>query len=111
MFDTSVQELEPSVGVEGLVNQLRLLEADAARYRWLRDQGFDFTDFEDLGGEELDHAIDSRRQDCTDSILVGLFFGVPVGEVDELAARLRALEEDATLYRWLRAGSKCPYNL
>jgi hypothetical protein len=106
MFNTSGPELEPSVGVEELVDRIRNIEADAARYRWLRDRGFDFTEFEDLKGEELDRAIDSRRQSCSDSdsILFGVFLGVPVGEVDEFVARLRSLEEDATRYRWIREG-------
>jgi hypothetical protein len=106
MFDTSVPSHNSSLDVEGLVNQLRLLEADAARYRWLRGQEFDFIELENLNGEELDRVIDARRQDCSTTILTDLFLGVPVGEVDELVARLHSLEADAVCYRWLRGGSK-----
>jgi hypothetical protein len=37
MFDLSVIEQELVVGVGELVPRLRLLETDAARYRWLRE--------------------------------------------------------------------------
>jgi hypothetical protein len=102
MFDLTVPEQESSIEVEKIVNKLRMIEADAARFRWLRDRGFDFSDLETLSGEDLDREIDSRCQVCSDSILLSLFLGVPVGEVGKLAARLRELEADSTRYQWIR---------
>jgi hypothetical protein len=104
MFNTSCSNQNSTVEIEELVNRIRNTEADAARYRWLRNRGFDFSGFEDLKGKDLDREIDGKRQPWSDSDseIFGFFLGVPANEVGEFIALLREIERDAYLYQYIR---------